>query len=211
MAAPNSDVDICNLALGHLEIGRELTSINPPDTEIPESVACAKWYDQARRHVLNSHPWACALKRVSQTADGVAPAYGWETRYLLPSDYIRLATIGETEDIDHTRYDVEDGYILCNEGSPLKYKYVYDLTDVTQMDPLLVTAISYKLAEFMALELTGSTTRKDLMAGLFKDVIADAQSVNAQNNPVRRIQRNRLSAARRSGYSSGIAGPNDTY
>lgn len=198
MPTPTSKTAIANLGLRHLKID-PVVSIDPPDEDSKAAQSAASWYDQARRDTLEAHPWKFASRRRKLVASTSAPEFEWAYKYELPSDYIRLNYIGTDWRTPIEEYDIEDGFILCNEASPLCISYVYNLSDATKFSPKFVTAMSYRLAAFMAFEMTGNAQLVGAMEGQFQNSFAGAASVSGQNRPTRRIERSRLKASRQFG------------
>lgn len=198
MAKPTSKVAIVNLALSHLKVD-PVVSIDPPDPDSKEAAAGAKWYDQARRHVLEDHPWKFAQKRFSLQAESDAPDFEYSTKYQLPNDYVRLNRIGIDWDNPVLDYDIIGDYIECNEEAPLKGLYNYDLQVVTKFSPKFITALSYALAAMMSYEITGNASMGGDMWDKYEKMFSSAASVSGQNRPTRRVQRSRLREARQSG------------
>lgn len=196
MAKPTSKTAIANLALRHLKTD-PVISIDPPDAGSKEASAAADWYDQARLDTLEAHPWRFASKRANLPADSAAPLFEWTKKYELPDDYVRLRYIGDNWRNPVTEYDIEDGYILCDETSPLPVVYVYDFKITSKFSPKFVTAMSYKLAAFMAYELTGNANLVEAMEAQFERAITQASSVAGQNRPPMRIEKSRIGEARR--------------
>jgi hypothetical protein len=186
-----TNTDICNLALGRIK-QKQITTLNPPGSEIAK--ICLKYYDDARREVLRSHPWGFAIKRISLASLATDPDFEFEKQYKLPNDFIRLVAVYGVDPTemsfgttwireDEFNYSIEDGKILCNEASPLKIKYIYDNENVARYDPLFVTALSLLLASKMAYETSGNR-------GLVSDILAEydramvnAKSVDGQDRP----------------------------
>lgn len=198
MAAPSSKTAIVNLALRHLKID-PVVSIDPPDEDSKAATAGASWYDQARRDTLEAHPWKFASKRRLIPADPAKPLFEWGRKFALPQDYVRINYIGADWRDPVEDYDLEDGFILCNEGSPLPLVYVYDLNDATKFSPKFITAMSYKLAALMAYEMTGNAQLVQAMEAQFAGAFTGAASVSGQNRPTRRVEHSRLRRARQYG------------
>lgn len=196
MAKPTSEVSIVNLALGHLKVD-PIVSISPPDPDSKEAQAGAKWYDQARRHVLEDHPWKFAQKRAELLAEAAAPLFEYTKKYQVPADYIRLNRIGEDWCNPVLEYDIVGDFIECNEASPLKIVYNQDIKDVTKFSAKFITALSYALAACMAYEITGNAGMDDDMWDKYEKMFSSAAAVSGQNRPTRRVQRSRLVAARK--------------
>lgn len=198
MSKPTSKVAIVNLALGHLKVD-PVVSIEPPDSDSKEAEAGAKWYDQARRHVLEDHPWKFAQKRFSLLAESDAPDFEYSKKYQLPSDYVRLNRLGEDWFNPIEEYDIVGDYVECNETSPLRGVYNWDLKDVNKFSAKFITALSYALAAFMAYEITGNASMGDGMWAQYEKMFSSAAAVNGQNRPTRRVEHSRLAASRLAG------------
>ncbi len=195
MSTPNSKTAIANLALGHLKTD-PVVSIDPPDDDSKAAQAMAKWYDQARRDTLEAHPWKFASKRKEILADATDPLFGWDARYELPPDYIRVNYIGEDWRNPITDYDIESNFIICNEASPLQLVYVYNLVDTSKFSPKFITALSYKLAALAGYEITGNAALVGAMEGQFTGSFSAAASIAGQNRPTRRVEHSKIREAR---------------
>ena len=93
MARVTTKTGVANLAITLLK-GNPVTSIEPPDKGSKAAKLAAQWYDDARREALSETDWDFALKRV-QISASAAPAFGWSASYQVPSDFIRISTIGD--------------------------------------------------------------------------------------------------------------------
>ena len=51
-------------------------------------------WPQVRDSVLRSHPWNCAIKRVTLSPDETAPAFDWSYAFSLPGDFIKALSVG---------------------------------------------------------------------------------------------------------------------
>lgn len=195
MAKPSAKVDIVNLGLRNLKQD-PVTSIDPPDDDSKAAAAGADWYDQARRATLEAHTWNFAQKRANIGAESAGPLFGYSKKYQLPNDYIRLVRIGEDYNFAEDDYEIEDGFFLCDVEAPLRLVYIYDNVTIGKYPALFVTALAYKLAAFMAYELTGNAAVVTAMEAQFDKAITQAKAVDGQNRPPRRVQRSRLREAR---------------
>jgi hypothetical protein len=70
-----SEVDICNLALGHIGDSATVSSINPPEGSA-QAEHCSRFYPIARDSLLEMHNWGFATKRTNLA--------------LLSSEYLRM-------------------------------------------------------------------------------------------------------------------------
>lgn len=205
MATPTSPVDISNLALDLLKQA-PITSIDTPSST-PEQI-CARWYDVSRREMLEKHPWNFAIKRRQLTPNATAPEFGYAYAYDLPSDFIRLATIGDDAADEYRRlYEIENGQLLLDEGddtdgTTLFVRYVYNHENPAQWSPLFVKCLALQMAVNMAAKFAVATT---LAASIQKRVDDEgpwAMSVDGQARPPKRIQRSKWLTQRKQGMST---------
>ncbi len=131
MAAPITDIDVCNLALDFLKQNKTLVaSITTPTSE--EEKTCARWYETTREALLRSHYWVFARKRkqilrIYATVTGAtqadpvvitATAHGFSD-----GDSIKITDVVGMTDINDTVYLVAS-----------KTANTFELTDVEGND-----------------------------------------------------------------------------
>lgn len=170
-----SEVEICNRALQRLG-SKRIVSLSEDSVA---ARACTVAYQVVRDAELRAHPWSFAIKRASLAADAVAPDWGKQNAFTLPSDFLRLLpTYAERNGlwIDHV---IEDGKIYTDETAPLYIRYVYKVTDPNKMDVLFREALAVKLAFELCEELTQSNTKKDGLSVDYKTAIREARRTNA--------------------------------
>lgn len=210
MAAPTSAVEICNLSLDTLKQA-PATDISSPTTNI--ETICARHYDQTRREVIRKHPWNFAIKRASLTKDATAPTFGYSQAYNLPSDYIRLVTIGD-DSIDNLRdrYEIENGQILGSDldtatADTINIRYLYDVTDVSKFDSLFIKTLYLQLAINMGSKFSVSAALIKAVKEELSQTAPWAMAVDGQERTPKRIQNSRLLNARRGRAGRGnVAG-----
>ena len=206
MAAPTAAVEVCNLALDLLKQDA-ITSIDSPTGGT--DVICARWYDHVRRATLRKHPWNFAAKRTTVAPHASAPAFGYSKAYDLPSDFIRLLTIGDDTVNDlQGKYQLENNQLLFSaaDSSSLKIRYVYDYTNVAKMDPLFVDVLAAELALRIAFKVTGSDEAGEKIKEHLKTIAPEAYAIDGQERPPQRIQRSKFLDRRRAGSSTRVAG-----
>lgn len=88
-----SDVDICNLSLGRLGDGAEVTSIFPPDGS-SQARYCKMFYPMARDSFLQMHPWIFSAWREALTPVAVpVAAPQWQYAYSQPANTLEVIAI----------------------------------------------------------------------------------------------------------------------
>lgn len=167
-------VDICNAALGMLGAN----SITSFDEKSDRARLCVALYDKSRRALLRMHPWHCATKRTVLAAVGTPPAFGWSTAYPLPADFVRLLEISEY------CYELESNQVLCNATSSVNLKYIYDNTNETTWDALLVECMGLFMASQLSKPLTGSATDGDNYFAKMQTRMKSARAVDSQEAPI---------------------------
>lgn len=140
-------------------------------------------YSQVRDSVLSAHAWNCATKRVTLSALGTAPAWGFDSQFQLPADFIRLIRMEDMRD----DFRIEGGKLLTSTGDG-KIRYVYRLEDVSQMDDALKDAIAYRLAAELAATLKGSINDHRLMMQEYESVLGSARLRDSQQAPTERME-----------------------
>lgn len=200
MARVTTKTGVANLAISMFK-GTAVTSIEPPDRGSKTAKFAAQWYDDARREALAETIWDFAIKR-AQISASAAPAFGWSASYQLPSDFIRIATIGDEKNpLTNEQYSIENGFILCNEGAPLNVRYVYDCEDITKFSPKFLIAFARKLSSYISASLTGSLSMAAGLGEMASMDMSDAKTIDAQQTPPRRVQRSRWAAAKQRGHT----------
>ncbi len=208
MASVNSAVEICNLALDYLKEA-PISSIETPQTDTETMLS--RWYDHTRKAVLRKHPWNFAIKRAGLARLTSTPAFGYSFQYDLPSDFVRLLSIGTGGEI--RSYELESNKILVNDNgynasssTVLNIRYIYNFTNVSKMDPLFVDVFAIELAMRISYQLTGSDTKIQTLVQMLRDIVPETYSIDGQERPPKKRNRSRLLNARRS-MGSSVASP----
>ncbi len=198
MAAPNSPVDICKLALDMLKQSSIITSIANPTTT--EEIICARWYDPIRRALLRRHFWVFARTRKTISRDAVAPVFGYADAYNFPDGYLRLQFIGDDTIRDYKRkYEINGDQLLLNNSgaASLNIGYIKDEVIVSKFDALFVILLATELAANMAYAFTGKSVVIERLMIALENLRAEAKSVNGQDRPPKRIESSKFRNARK--------------
>lgn len=196
---PTSDVHICNLALDKLGQD-EIASINPPSSQV--EIICARHYDQVRRKCLRKYIFNFSKKYVTLTKSATkVPAFGYTSAYPLPTDFVRLLTLGDFvvgEEVSPSLFELSEGYIFTDaaDGDTLNLSYVFDSKVIASYDSLFVDVFAMELAAAMATKFTLKPSMKTDLRRDLEDAQMAAAAVAGQEKPPRRIQNSRLLAAR---------------
>lgn len=143
-------------------------------------------WDYKRRRVLRMHNWNCAIKRVVLSPENTAALapelnpvpFGTEKSFVLPGDWLRTISVGE--DGSPEEYSEERGRILANT-SVCKLRYVFDNTDVSTWDALLVDAMTEIMVAAISYSITKSTTKRQIDEEIVRGVLKTARAVDGQS------------------------------
>ena len=174
----DSIISICSNA--RLLCGQSKISALSEDTR----GLCDALYNPTRLSVFRLGTWSRVRKRVQLPPLAGAPAFGWVYQFQLPPDFLRLVSIGETD--ESIEYEIENDKILSDQPI-IKLRYVYDNEQPSTWDSLLVEAVTRALAAAFAYPLTASSTVQDAMQKMYVATLTAARGVNGQEAPVDRF------------------------
>lgn len=194
MALTITDVNVCNMALDMLKEA-PITSLSE---ESPNAERLNRNFDILRTSFLTMHPWNFAAKRASITVDGTAPAFGWSYRYAIPSDCLQIRPL--RYDGEHgyplVPYEVEDGYILTDQTTPLKLIYTYDHTTYGGWHYAAVTAFATWIAYNIAHAVTGKVSAKAELREAWQGAFSEAKRLDGLQGTLERADVNDVIAVR---------------
>ena len=167
--------DICNIALSRL--GQ--AAINDIGEHSRDAIACRAHFESVRDSLLRSHAWGFATGRAELSETDSPPVFGWDFSHALPADYLRLNTFnGRQADLCPEDYEIE-GRLILSDSEVARITYVKRITDTNAFDPSFVEAFALKLAEAIAIAVTGMPDKMADMAALSERHLASAAFVDA--------------------------------
>jgi hypothetical protein len=146
--AANSVSEICRQAI--LRVGS--ADVFKPFGE-PMAIATSL-LDQTRNELLADFDWQFARVQSSLTADPTPPAFGYTTRYALPSATLKVLRVnGVDEDENFGNWEIVGGFLHTNFTSPVKVETTAIVTDATKFPPvftnMLIVTLAMKLSQLM--------------------------------------------------------------
>lgn len=201
-----SEVDVCNLALGHLGDKATVSSISPPEGSA-QAEHCARFYPIARDMTLEGHEWGFATKRANLALLSDTPPPGFQFVYQLPSDCRNVIDLINPNaptffPIDERRGHWQDDAFTLEavpfeletraDGTPVIYtnlasaqiRYVASVTDTTRFSTQFVDAVAWLLAAYLAGPVikgdTGMAVAK-AMSQAYLQSLAQARTNDANN------------------------------
>lgn len=181
----NSKLQIINQALVHL--GQEPIS-DLIDGGVYGTIAATFW-PGAVDAVLRGHPWNFAGRRQVLPRLMDAPAFGYSSAFALPVDCMRVLEVGTRD------YKLEGRQILCNETS-LTLRYVSNTVNITGWDSLFCDALGLYMAWKMAYPITKSGEVRDACWKAYVQLLVQARSVDAQEEPADDFEESSLISVR---------------
>lgn len=156
-----SVVTLCNLALSHLGDRATLTSIDPPEGSA-QADHCEQFWPIARDEALSSADWRFASHTATLAAldDNENSNPQWRFAFGLPADFLvareLVHTTGDlrpfyTEDPNFEIATINNGTVVLFANDELTaLRYTRRVSDPTKYPPMLVTALSYLMAAYLA-------------------------------------------------------------
>lgn len=157
MATP---AEICNLALSHIGVGKEIASLDTEKSE--EAQACRRFYDQARLATLRDFEWPFATKFTTLGLVTNNPTAEWAFSYQYPSDCLHFRRIlsGVRNDTRQSRVPFRltygaSGQEIYTDKDLAQAEYTVDVSDSSRFPADFALALSFRLAAYIAPRLTG--------------------------------------------------------
>lgn len=147
-----------------------------------EARAANAQYEKLRDEVLRAHPWNFAVARERLAALSEAPPFGFDRQHQLPSDCLRVLRVGD----GRTAFEIE-GRRLLTDAEQVDLVYARRVTDPNDFDAMFREALAYRIAAELAYRLANSMTLANSMMQLYRDQLALARSVDAQESGVNRM------------------------
>lgn len=154
----SSKMQIWNMAISHLGISKEIAS----ETEqTAEAKACRRFYETTLKNVLKDHSWPFASKIATLNLISSNPNTEWAYSYRYPTDclFFRRILSGNRNDTPATKvpYAVSQdssATIIFTDATNAVAEYTRNITDESFFSSDFETAVSYRLAYYIAPRLT---------------------------------------------------------
>lgn len=195
--SPHTETKIANIALSYIG-AEEISDINTTTSE--EARQVRTHFDLARDSLLRQHAWNFAVKRASLVQSSTTPVSGYAKAYLLPSDFLRPLAVNDTDAWEPSdRYSVENGLLLCEEGTAV-LRYVARIDDASQWDALFTQAMTLELASRIATTLAQAPQMAAELANKARYAVGEAMKMDAnENNKLDPTRASRSRVVRRRG------------
>lgn len=156
MASPE---EICNLALSHIGVGKEIASLDSEKSQ--EAMACRRVFEPARIATLRDFGWPFATKFVDLGLVKENPTSEWSFSYQYPSDCLHFRKIlsGTRNDNRQSRVPYRivygaSGQEIYTDCEDAEAEYTVDVKDTGRFPQDFVMALSFRIAFLVAPRLT---------------------------------------------------------
>lgn len=170
--------DVANMALGIL--------VEAPIDSLDDDTKAARLlnlhYETTRQSELMKNPWHFAIFRVDQDAETDAPTSDeYAYAYAVPDDALRVLPLTDNGEAGGRRipFKQEGGLILTNYSGPRIIRYIGNLTDPGDWDPLFIEALAARLAMKIAMPLTNKPSVLQGAQLVYNEAISEARRVNS--------------------------------
>lgn len=178
-----TQVQICNMALGHVGGRRLITDINEAT---PEANQCLLWWDTSRLTTLEMYDWSFARRDATLAVHADAPTNGvWAFRYTLPADYVAaryivnpLGPLAPPAPFEVKLNIAGTAKTLLTDVENAVLVYTMDQTALTLWTYFAALMQSYVLGHLIAYKLKGDL---NLKAQLIQQAIRLAAQAPAQD------------------------------
>lgn len=182
-----SEIDICNLALGHVRAG----TISSLDENSVQAKQCKLNYPLMRDQMLQGSPWQFAGS-IKPLAMLFTEVFNWAYVYQYPSDCLRvnrlilnfeqvnaenrnsglyypfrdegLLNVAPSPTIEYKVVNVDGNKTICSNYSHLRIDYRVRITDTNLFSLNFVLALSHLLASAIAVPIVGAEIGRALRA-----------------------------------------------
>jgi hypothetical protein len=171
-----SPVSICSNAL--LMLGDN--PISAFDEATDRARMAANLWPSVRDYVLRSHPWNCAVKRVVLAPMVDAPAFDFGAQFQLPSDFLRLLSVGlEGEKVRFKLETIDSGRVILQDGSACYLRYIWRNENADTYDGMLIHALQASMRTVFSYGVTQSTSLEQLLHQVLQPILKQARAVDA--------------------------------
>jgi hypothetical protein len=180
-----TSTEICNLALGHLAVGKEISNLETDQT--PQAIACRRFYETALKKTLRSFAWPFATVYEPLALVEENPTEEWDYSYRYPTNclFLRRVLSGTRNDTRQSRipYKVgkdSQGRLIYTDKDEAEIEYTQYTEDNTLYPDDFVLALSFCIAMYVAPSVTGGDPFKlgERAEQMFRVAISEAMGTS---------------------------------
>lgn len=159
------NTEVANLALSHLGIGKTVSDLETEQSA--EAKVVRAFYDIVLKMVLRDYPWPFATKISTLGLVSENPNTEWGYSYQYPSDceYARrILGVNRNESneerIPYKIFNSDNGLLIYADIENAQLEYTMTIEDFTIMPVDFIMAFSFKLAYYIAPQITAGDPMK---------------------------------------------------
>jgi len=170
------------MALGGIGAKRINDFDDNTDTK-SEVIQCRLYYEQTKKALIRSHYWRFAQTRANLSQDTETPAFEYDYQYKLPNDFLRLKSFyaDNNTPTKNTRYNfaIEGQRLLTNDSS-VSIRYIKNVDDPNEFDPLFVEVLVLQLQLKMIMPLTQDAKLKESIKMDIREIMPKVRVLDRQ-------------------------------
>lgn len=170
-------VEIGNAAATTVGTAARLTS--PGDDTVLGRAIASVW-DIERKAALRDGAWNFAMRHADLPALAEAPKSNFSAQFELPAICLRLI---EIYGFHRDYWQLQGRQIHADTTGPLKIRYLADITEPAEFDPLFAKAFSLRIAMAIGNRIAGSVFKEELTLEKYRKAINQARMSDAMENP----------------------------
>lgn len=166
-----------------------ITSLTDNTTE---AKLCNTLFDDLADRVMIQGSWTSTITRTALAQTANTPTFGFAQEFQLPVDpkCLKVLEIDEAV-LGDNEYKIEGDKLLTDLDS-IKIKYIAQLTDTEDWDPMLTEAVEVLLASYLALPIAGDKELAERLRREYFDLVTHNLAVDGQQGSVDVIVSNDL-------------------
>lgn len=174
----SSQVDIYNMALGHIGTRTTVAAINEKSTEAKK---LSLYYDTSVVSVLAAHDWAFAKRSIAMSATGTPPP-GWIYQYTYPNSCVKVRKIigptrtGDPIPFEIAHSDINDAKVILTDQPGAEVWYTKLITNTELFPAKFVEALAAKLASNVAMPITRKRAVRDDAISIYNLLLEQAKA-----------------------------------
>lgn len=185
-----SKVEICNLALSHLGVSKEISSLTEKSQE---AQACSRFYDTCLSATLRDFAWHFATRYADLALVEEDPTSEWKYSYRYPTDCVKVRKIvsgirNETEATRLPFMEAQDdsGLLIFTDQQDAQIEYTVLAEDPVRYPPDFTLALSFRLAYYIAPRVTAGDQFRlgDRAMSAYRLEIANAKLASSSESQV---------------------------
>lgn len=185
-----SKTEICNLALSHLGVSKEIASLTEKSQE---AQACNRFYDTCLSATLRDFSWHFATRYTELALVEEDPTTEWAYSYRYPTDCVKVRKIvsgirNETEATRIPFMEAQDdsGLLIFTDQADAQIEYTVLASDPVRYPPDFTLALSFRLAYYIAPRVTAGDQFRlgDRSMNAYRMEIANARLASSSESQV---------------------------